>query len=134
MHSTNYRNAFIEAADDSKRVLGTVPPEKDPKTVARLEYEILRDHPYEYSSDDLLFLVHASRNGIRKAEWKKAREEFFSKPMACLRASPLCKGYGWGIHHDADSKVALYGMETEAYARLRIDASLEHYRAMRNSR
>ena len=41
MHSTNYTNTFIDVADDSKTSVGTVPPEKQEKTVARMQYEFI---------------------------------------------------------------------------------------------
>ncbi|MEI7025361.1 DUF6157 family protein [Paenibacillus sp. y28] len=39
--------------------------------------------------------------------------EFFSKPKACLRTSPLVKKYGWGLGFDAAGKIALLGADTE---------------------
>ncbi len=32
--------------------------------------------------------------------------------------SPLVKQLGWGIHHDRESKIAAYGVETDAYREL----------------
>ena len=98
MHSTNYTNAFIEVADDCKADAGTIPPEKKAKTVARMQYEMIHDNPYQYTSDDVIFTIYAARNGIDEAEWDSARDVFFSKGQTCLRSSPLGKTYGWGIH------------------------------------
>ncbi len=48
----------------------------------------------------------------------RLRQEFFSKPQACLRSSPLPKKYGWGLLFDHDSRVALLPMESAEYQRL----------------
>jgi len=134
VHSTNYTNAFIEVADDCKTDAGTIPPEKQAKTVARMQYEMIHDHPYQYTSDDLLFDIYAARNDIDDAERDDARAAFFSKGQACLRASPLSKQYGWGIHFDDESKIALYARESEDYARLQNDSSLKHLKAMKSTK
>jgi Family of unknown function (DUF6157) len=78
----------------------------------------LLSSPYTFSSDDLLFEVHVQRNGIAAADRERERAAFFAKAQACLRASPLVKQYGWGLHHDKNGKVAAYAMETEAYRTL----------------
>ena len=134
MHSTNYTNAFIEVADDCKADVGTIPPEKKAKTVARMQYEMIHDHPYQYTSDDVLFTIYAARNSIDEAEWDSARDVFFSKGQACLRSSPLGKTYGWGIHCDSESRVALYARDSEDYTRLKSDTTLKHVKAMKSSR
>ncbi|WP_307477438.1 DUF6157 family protein [Cytobacillus purgationiresistens] len=45
----------------------------------------------------------------------KLRKQFFLKPKACFRASPLVKKYGWGIHYDSEGKVAIYDVKSDAY-------------------
>jgi hypothetical protein len=134
MHSTNYTNTFIQVADDCKAAVGTVPPEKQEKTVARMQYEFIAHNPYRYTSDDLIFAVYAARNQIPEAELDAKRAEFFSKGQACLRASPLGKTYGWGIHYDAESRIAVYPRESDNYERLRADGSLQQLKAMRSSK
>jgi hypothetical protein len=134
MHTTNYTNAFIEVADDCKTNVSTLPPEKQEKTVARMQYEMIHDNPYRYTSDDVLFAVYAARNGIDEAERDTRRAEFFSKGQPCLRSSPLGKLYGWGIHYDHLSRIALYPQESEDYTRLKNDTSLKHLKAMRSSK
>lgn len=37
MHSTNYTNTFIAVADDCKTEVGVAPPEKQAKTIARMQ-------------------------------------------------------------------------------------------------
>lgn len=134
MHSTNYTDAFIEIAEDCKVAVGQIPPEKQTKTVARMQYEMIQGSPYRYTSDDVLFTIYALRNGFDEVEWPSKRAEFFSKGQACLRSSPLGKLYGWGIHYNSESKIALYACESEDYARLSHDDGLKHLKAMKSSR
>jgi hypothetical protein len=134
MHSTNYTNTFIEVAEDCKAATGTIPPEKTEPTIARMQFELIQTNPYRYTSDDVLFAVYAARNSIAPEELEARRAEFFAKGQACLRASPLAKSYGWGIHHDREGKVALYAQGSEEYDQLRADGSLTQLKAMRSSR
>lgn len=135
LHTTNYIDTFIEVAEDTKAAHSTKPPSKgDKKTVAEMQYELIANNPYKYTSDDVLFQVFAERNDLTKAEHKKAREEFFSKGQACLRASPLTKTYGFGVHNDGDGKVALYGIETAKYQKFLSDAKVKKVKAMRTSK
>lgn len=69
-------------------------------------------------SDELLFEVHARRKGVPAPDRAAEREVFFAKAQACLRASPLVKQYGWGLHHDAEGKVAAYGVGRAEYDEL----------------
>ena len=135
IHTTNYTDTFIEVAEDTKADHGIKPPSKgDKKTVAEMQYELIANNPYKFTSDDVLFQVFANRNDLTKAEQKKAREEFFSKGQPCLRASPLTKTYGFGVHCDNECKVALYGVETDKYQKFLSDARVKKVKAMRTSK
>lgn len=135
VHTTNYENTFIEVAEDCPTDMGEVPPLKgDKKSVANLQFEMVIDHPYKYTSDDVLFQVYAKRNEIGKADLKEAREQFFSKGQACMRASPLTKRYGWGVHNDELGRVALYARETKEYKNLATNKQLKIVKAMKTSR
>lgn len=134
MHSTNYTNTFIDVADDSKASIGTVPPEKQEKTVARMQYEFIHNNPYHYTSDDVIFAVYAIRNRIPETEREAKRAEFFSKGQACFRSSPLGKTYGWGVHYDSESRMAIYARGSATYDLLRADGSLRQLKAMRSSK
>lgn len=135
IHTTNYTDTFITIAEDSAVIAGEAPPVKDDKqTVASLQFDMIKKHPYKFTSDDVLFTVYAQRNDLTKGELKAAREQFFSKGQACLRASPLTKRYGWGVHSNAEGKVALYGCETEAYDNFTQDKKLKVVKAMRSSK
>ena len=134
MHTTNYTSTFIEVADDCKAAAGTVPPEKQAKTVARMQYELIHGSPYRYTSDEVIFTVYAARNQLPATELEARRAEFFSKGQPCLRSSPLGKTYGWGVHYDGASRIAIYPRGSEAYERLRVDGSLRQLKAMRSSK
>ncbi len=134
MHSTNYTNAFIEVADDCKAEVGTVPPEKAEKTIAQMHFEMIFANPYRYTSDEVVFATYVAKNKVAKAEEESKRAEFFSKGQPCLRSSPLGKTYGWGIHYDSESKMAIYAQGSEAYARLKNDTTLKHLKAMKSAR
>lgn len=135
IHTTNYTNTFIEVAEDCPAAAGELPPMKsEAPTIASLQFEMIYNHPYNYTSDDVLFHVFAIRNNLKKSEYKEAREEFFSKGQACLRSSPLTKRYGWGVHNNADGKIAIYGRETAEYRKLSKDKTLKVVKAMRSGK
>lgn len=134
-HTTNHPNMFIAVADDCLMKTAEPPPSKPgAPSVAGLQFEMLRGHPYVHTSDDVIFAVHAQRKGIPKANWKQARAAFFSKGQPCLRASPLTKRYGFGVHSDAKGRVALVPLGSPEYAKLVRDKRLEQVKAMRSRR
>ncbi len=135
MTTTNYVNTFIEVAEDCPVSRAEVPPSKGgAKTVAGLHYELIAGHPYEFTSDDVIFEVYAERAGIPPEARPGERERFFAKGQPCLRSSPLGKRYGWGTHHDAEGRVAAYPLGSDEYRRLQSDPSLAHTKAMRSRR
>jgi hypothetical protein len=134
MHTTNYFDTFIAVADDCKAAGAEVPPEKVAKTVARMQWELLEAEPYAFTSDELIFAIHAARNKLAEADLDAERARFFSKGQPCLRSSPLAKSYGWGFHFDAEARVALVPLGSDAYERLHADGSLKQLKAMRSAR
>ena len=122
----SYRSTFIAVAADCPSPRAKVP--EKPGTVAALEFEMIFKAPYTLTQEDVLWTVHLQRGGA------ETREEFFSKPMACLRASPLGKTYGWGLHFDAEGRVAVVARESPQYERLAADSKLEHWNAMASKR
>ena len=69
MHSTNYYNTFIEIADDCPLDEGEMPPIKgEKKSVANHQFDMLYEHPYQYTSDDVLFGVFAIRKEFAAGE------------------------------------------------------------------
>jgi hypothetical protein len=131
--STNYQNCFIEIAEDCPVDKGEIPPvKKAGKTTAGIQYDMVVDSPYKFTSDEVLFQCHVIKNEIQKKDLTKQREQFFSKGQACLRASPLTKQYGWGIHYNNEGKIAIYGCETKEYKTFLKDTSLKKLKAMRS--
>lgn len=135
MGSTNYANTFIRVAEDCPVSIAEEPPVGGKaSTIAALQYQLIAEHPYEFTSDDVLFEVYALRNDISDDAKPAERAAFFAKDQACLRSSPLGKRYGWGVHHDAQSRVALIPLGTDQYQTLTADTSLKQVRAMRSKR
>jgi hypothetical protein len=130
MHTTNYVNTLIAVAPDNTVERSAVPAK--PGSIAALQNALLAARPYELTSDDLIFAVYAERNGVKPT--KTARESFFAKPQACLRTSPLAKTHGFGLHQDAQSRVALVPMESVRYMELTQDPNTKTVAAMRSAR
>jgi len=126
-HTTNYADAFIEVAEDCPVRAAEAPPPKEPKSAARLAYEMLIGSPYRYTSDDVLYAANGEPKGV-------SREAFFSKGQPCFRASALAKRYGWGVHSDREGRIALYAVESEDYRRLASQQGVRHLRAMRQGK
>lgn len=135
VHTTNYCNTLIEIAEDCPIHSSEIPPLKgNNKSVANLQYEMLRDAPYKFTSDDILFAVYARRKEYSEKEWDKQRAIYFSKGQPCFRASPLTKRYGFGIHSNEEGKIAMFGTETEEYTTLLRDNTVKKVKAMRSKR
>ncbi|RYG19763.1 MAG: hypothetical protein EOO07_06215 [Chitinophagaceae bacterium] len=135
IHTTNYQNTFIAIADDCTVAKGEIPAEKGGnKTAAGLQFEMISKNPYKYTSDDVLFAVFAQRNELTEDELEEARTNFFSKGQACMRASALGKRYGWGVHHNGEGKIALYGCDTSAYHDYLEQKDIKVVKAMKSKR
>ncbi|TXK05728.1 hypothetical protein FVP60_01700 [Microbacterium mitrae] len=95
MGSTNYIGTFIQVAEDCPASVAERPPigGKAP-TVAALQYALIAENPYRFTSDDVMFEVHAMRNDIAAEAKPAEREAFFAKDQACLRSSPLTPRLG----------------------------------------
>ncbi|MEK3782397.1 DUF6157 family protein [Paenibacillus sp. FSL K6-1566] len=118
----NYYDTFITVAPDCPAENGTKPPDKKSgKTKPGIEFELLENHPYVYTQEELLFEVHIRHKNIPEAELAERREQireaFFRKPQPCLRASMLPKKYGWGLHFNAKGQIAIVPVESPDYHR-----------------
>src|SRR5690606_33718349 len=134
-HTTNYHDTFIAVADDCPVVAGEIPPMRgDKKSVANIQFELVSKNPYRFTSDDVIFQVYAERNDLTEGELEQGRKLFFSKGQPCLRASPLTKRYGWGVHSDSNGKIAIYGCQTEEYAQFVNSKDVKIVKAMKSSR
>jgi len=135
VHTTNYQNTLITPADDTKAINAVMPPLKqDKKTIANLQFEMIYNEPYKYTSDEVLFDIYLLRKGPEHDPVAEERKAFFSKGQPCLRTSALAKQYGWGIHHNAEGRVALVAMESDAYKALMDDPEVKKVKAMKTSR
>ncbi|MDO8991295.1 MAG: DUF6157 family protein [Sideroxyarcus sp.] len=135
----NPTDQFIEIAPDCALKAAVVPQAKNGKpSIATIEYELLSSKPYGYTLEELKFATHVQHKQIPPAEVKSRRrqlwDEYFVKPCACMRASPLTKQYGWGAHYDAQGKIAIYPVESKEYQRFVSDKSVKKFFAMRSKR
>lgn len=134
VHTTNYKNTFIAAAEDSPVSTAEIPAVKRNKTLANIQYDMIASHPYKYSSDEVLFECYVQKNDITDADRKSAKETFFSKGQPCLRSSALAKRYGFGFHFNEEGKVALIAKESAEYQNFLDNEEVEQVKAMRNKR
>ena len=125
-YTTNDRDMLVTVSADCPVEAGTVP--EKPDTIAGIQHRLLAQAPYAMTSDDLLFETHRARGGA------DSREAFFARPHACLRASPLVKRFGWGVHHDGEGRIALAAMESAEYRRLAEDVRVKKTPGMRSRR
>ena len=132
MKSTNYQSTFIFASPDSAAKHGKEPAKGE--SIAGMQYALLRDKPYAFTSDDLLFEGYARLNNVADIKRDHEREAFFTKSHACLRASPLVKQYGCGLHHDENGKLAAYGVGTVKYRQLLARPDVRVVAGMRSRR
>ncbi|WP_426437709.1 DUF6157 family protein [Bradyrhizobium genosp. P] len=139
LHTTNCFNTLIRVAEDCPARNGEEPqPRGGNPTVATLQYQMITTSPYTYTSDDVVFATSAPGRALETRATRKerslAREAFFSKGQACLRASPLGKRFGWGVHADAEGRVAIYAVDSKRYRALAADPDIAQVRAMRSKR
>lgn len=130
---------FIEIAPDCPAAKSIIPQDKgDKRSIATIEYDLLSSKPYAYTLAELKFATHVLHKQIPAAELKahrkQLRDEYFAKPYACMRASPLTKKYGWGAHYDKDGKIAIYAVESKEYQRFVADKTIQKHSAMRSKR
>ncbi|MFB9253366.1 DUF6157 family protein [Sphaerisporangium melleum] len=134
----NYYQTLIAVADDCPVTASEVPrPRAGKKTVAVLQYEMLAGEPYVHTSEDVLFTSWLARQDLAdpsEDEIARLRHEFFSRPQACLRASPLPKKHGFGLAFDDQGRVALVPMESEEYQNLLTSPTHKITKAMRSRR
>ncbi|MEH2504440.1 hypothetical protein V1290_003251 [Bradyrhizobium sp. AZCC 1578] len=139
VYTTNCFNTFIQVAEDCPARSGEEPPARAGNpTVAGLQYKMIVEAPYKYTSDDVIFATSARGRQLgakaTKQELSLAREEFFSKGQACLRASGLGKRFGWGVHADDEGRVAIHAVDSKRYQALARDPAIQQVRAMRTRR
>jgi Family of unknown function (DUF6157) len=131
----NYYDTLIEVADDCPATEAHVPVARgSKKTKAVVEYEMLAEHAYTYTEEDIAFEVYAAVHDIPAAMRPTERRKFLSKGHPHLRVSPLAKRYGWGIHNNAEGKIALVAVESPEYRQLLNDPRTTKIKAFRSGR
>jgi hypothetical protein len=131
----NYYDTLIEVAEDCPATEAQVPQARGAKrTKAVVEYELLVARPYQYSEQDIAFETYAVLHDIPKAIWPAERAKFLSKGHPHLRVSPLAKRYGWGIHNNAEGRIALVAVESPRYKKLIDDPRITKVKAFRSKR
>ena len=133
-----YANTFLAVAEDGRATPGEVPSERaGGPTVAAIQCAMLVSAPGRWTQEDVQF---ASSPGVRgrddlsDEDLEQLRREYFARSRACLRAYPLPKRLGWGLHHDAEGRITLHAVDSEEYTRLSSDPALTQLRAIRSSR
>ncbi|MDH2386612.1 DUF6157 family protein [Bradyrhizobium sp. CER78] len=139
LHSTNCFNTLIRVAEDCPARSGEEPQLRGGQpTVAVLQFRMISGAPYKYTSDDVVFATSSAGRALDSKAAKKerslARETFFSRGQACMRASPLGKRFGWGVHADAEGRIAIYAVDSKRYQALARDPDITQTRAMRSKR
>ncbi|WP_421735089.1 DUF6157 family protein [Cellulomonas sp.] len=114
MENVDYTSTFISVAPDTSAVAGVEPVGS---TIAAATFSLIASAPYALRSSDVIFRVWASRHGV-SADSPDEWAAFYATPHACLRSSDLGKRYGWGIHADADGRLAVYAVGSSEYAAL----------------
>lgn len=121
MYSTNYYNTLIQVPSTCTLTSGTFPTQNE---IAQLQFDLLYHNPYEFVSDDLLYLVYAKLNDIFEEDFEHEKKSFFSQPNDCMLQSPLVHNFGWGIHNNNHGFMSLIGKETSEYHKLSNDSSI----------
>ncbi len=127
MTTTNLPNTFISVSDDCPVFMAEIPPKREPKSIPQIEYEMLIDNPYKYTSDDVLYVANGERRSM-------SRDDYFARIQPDFRLSPLVKRYGWGVHIDKNGKIALYALGSGEYEIFASDTSLTQLKGNRSHR
>jgi hypothetical protein len=126
---------LVQVADDCPAAKAQVPePRGGKRTKAVVEYELLARNPYMYTEEDIAFAVYAVTHNISKESQSRERTKFLSKGHPHLRVSPLAKRYGWGLHNNAEGKIALVAVESPRYQQLLRDPHTAKVKAFRTTR
>lgn len=133
----NYYDSFIAVAWDCPAGTGIEPKAGAKLSVARAQFELVAPDPYRWTQEEVLVATSAAlrgRDDVPPEEAERLRAEFLAKPQACMRASPLPKTHGWGLHLDGSGRVAMYAVGSPEYERLSTDDALTQLVAMASRR
>jgi hypothetical protein len=134
-------NTFVLIATDCPVESGTIPTQRgETPTIPVLQHQLLSSKPYGLTLEELMLEVYLRREGLTKVEAKAQsaaiQEKLFGKSYPCMRASPLPKKFGWGVHYDESGKLAIYSADSKEYQRFASGkvAGIEVVTAMRTKR
>jgi len=99
---------LIEVAEDCPVDRAEPPPDGDPKTIARIGYEILVENPYKFTEREFYHELHAVRR-----ERPDLKFDSYN-----IKRAPIVKVHGWGVHRNQDGMLALVAMESDRYREL----------------
>lgn len=135
----SYTNTFIKVADDCPVDKSEIPvSKKDKKPLHLIQYELLKENPYSFDHEGLIYEVFIKHKEfpeeVVEKDSEKIKAELFSKSHPCLRASALTKRYGFGAHYDDKGRIALYPMESKEYKAFIADKNTKILPAMKTKR
>jgi hypothetical protein len=135
----SYTDTLIKVAEDCPVATSEIPvPKKNGVPAHVIQYELLKNNPYQYNHEALTYEVYIRQKEIPastlQTDTEKIKQELFSKGHPCMRASALTKRYGWGAHYDAEGKIAIYPQESENYKALLDAPEIKKVPAMRSKR
>ena len=113
---------LIKISDDSPTEKSLKPENEN--SVEGIKFDVLINHPYKYTEIEFFKEVHFNRRGK-----KHLKLETYS-----LKRLGLAKRYGWGVHIDADKKIAIVPCESEKYNNLLTDPKVKKSNAYRNKK
>ncbi|MBJ6802772.1 DUF6157 family protein [Geomonas propionica] len=113
---------LIEVAEDCRVDRAEAPPDGNSKTIARLGYEILMEHPYKYTEREFYYELHAVRRNRPDLKFESYN----------IKRAPVVKVHGWGIHRDMNGKLALVAIESPRYKELQ--ATIKTTKAYRTNK
>lgn len=121
--SRPYQEELIEIAEDCPADHAVEPPNDRPsKTRARIAYEILSEHPYQYTEIEFFHELDVVRRNKPNAKIESYQ----------IKRSPLAQTYGWGIHRNQQGELALVAMESNRYRELQ--GTVKRTKSYRRSR
>jgi hypothetical protein len=130
-----FLNTFVRTAPDCPESAGIEPACRGgKKPVHLIQLELLRSAPHHFTHESLVVeseLLREPSTGETRAE---ILSRIRSKPLPCLRCSPLAKRYGWGFHFDGEGKIAVHAAGSKAYQKLAADPKLEQVPAIRSKK
>jgi hypothetical protein len=113
-------NALITIAESSSKTSITPVSKRAKETVAEVLFKVLKDNPYTFKQYELFYEVHIRIMGKSEALKLQAYQ---------LQRSVLSSKLGWGIHGDAQGKLALVAVESKEYIELSNDSRITKKKA-----